>query len=307
MVDEQLKPILARLNAAPPLSALPLDLLRRTPLTPGDPATAPVAAAFDRTIRTPDGELPVRIYTPRASAGALPLLVFFHGGGFVVGGLETHDLTCRHISLKADCIVMAVDYRLAPEHKFPAAPNDALAAVRWAGEHAAQIGADGSRIAVGGDSAGGNLAAVTALRVRDEGGPKLSGQLLIYPMTDYPKPGTASLLEYGEGYFLSRGALLWFYEQYLNSETDAGHVFCSPLKAKDLRGLPPALVITAEYDPLRDEGEAYAARLRRDGVATESHRYDGMIHGFFGMAEVSKSDLAIRAAAQWLKGVLGAA
>jgi acetyl esterase len=178
-------------------------------------------------------------------------------------------------------VVVSVDYRLAPEHKFPAAPDDCLAATRWVAANASALGGDGGRIIVAGDSAGGNLAAVTALRVRDEGGPKLIGQLLIYPVTDYYQPGTPSMVENAEGFGLTRDGMIWFWNHYVRSAGDGVHPHASPLRAATLAGLPPALVATAQYDPLRDEGEFYADALREAGVTVEMKRWDGMNHGFF--------------------------
>jgi acetyl esterase len=219
-----------------------------------------------------------------------------------VCSLDTHDVMCRNLCAGAGCVVASVDYRLAPEHKFPAAPEDCLHATRWAGANAAALGADPARIAVGGDSAGGNLAAVTALRVRDEGGPALCAQLLIYPVTEHWDAGMPSYAENAEGYGLTRDGMKWFWGHYLADPTDARHPHAAPLRAPDLRGLPLALVVTAEYDPLRDEGERYAARLREAGVPTELVRYAGMNHGFFfwpGVVDVAGT--ALDAASAWLR------
>lgn len=268
------------------------------------PRELPIASVVNRTIPGPAGDLPVRIYTPEG-AGPFPVLLFFHGGGWVICNLDTHDPTCRDLCAGASCLVISVDYRLAPEHKFPAATDDCLAATRWAGEHAADIGGDPARIAVAGDSAGGNLAAVTALRVRDEGGPPLRGQLLIYPATGYTPTPSGSMLENAEGYFLSLDDMRWFVGHYMRDESDGEHPYLAPLKAPDLSGLPPALVITAEFDPLRDEGEAYAERLRTAGVPTALTRYDGMIHGFIGMVGMlDQAQDAVNEASAWLREVL---
>ncbi len=244
----------------------------------------------------------MRIYTPR-EAPALPLLVYFHGGGFVLGDLDSHDSICRNLALAADAVVVAVDYRLAPEHPFPAAADDCLAATRWAAARAAALGADPARIAVAGDSAGGNLAAVVALRLRDEGGPALRGQLLIYPVTDNHVEPTASMIANGEGYFLTREAMLFFDKHYLADPDHLAHPHFAVLRAPDLSGLPPAYVLTAEYDPLLDEGEAYAARLSAAGVAVEQVRALGVIHGFFGMAGIDRGALAVSEAGRWLQGI----
>jgi len=236
-----------------------------------------VGAVADRTVPGPAGELPVRVYTPKDGTAPYPIVMFFHGGGFVIGDLDTHDQVCRSLANGANAMVVAVDYRLAPEHPYPAAPDDCWAATTWVAEHGAELGGDPTRMAVAGDSAGGNLAAVVAQQARDEGGPPLKAQVLIYPATDLSMMHD-SITENGEGYLLTREGMEWFMGHYA---PDVDHVRCSPLAAVDLSGLPPALVITAEFDPLRDEGEAYAAHLREAGVPVVLSRYDGMIHGFF--------------------------
>ena len=243
-----------------------------------------VARVQDRTIPGPDSQLSVRIYTPPGS-GPFPALVWFHGGCWVVGDLESADATARHLTLGAGCVVVSVDYRLAPEAKFPGPAEDCYAATRWVAEHAAEIGGSGNNLAVGGDSAGGNLAAAVCLMAKDRGGPSLGMQLLVYPVTarDFQ---TGSYVDNAEGYNLTRDTMVWYWEQYLANDTDGTNAYAAPQQAQDLRGLPPAVVITAEYDPLRDEGEAYAHRLQAVGVPTTCTRYPGMIHGFFGMSAV---------------------
>jgi acetyl esterase len=247
-----------------------------------------VAKVEDRRIAGPRGDIPLRLYWPAAGGPhqgeACGAAVFFHGGGWVVGDLATHDNLCRALANAAGCIVAAVDYRLAPEHKFPAAPEDAFAATRWVQANAASLGieADGEhkpRVAVVGDSAGGNLAAVVSLMCRDRGVPLPALQVLIYPILDYDVE-TPSYRAYAQGYLLTRDAMKWFWKQYLLRDADGYEPYASPLRASDLAGLPPALVMTAEFDPLRDEGEAYAQRLKSSGVPTRLVRYDGMIHGF---------------------------
>ena len=260
-----------------------------------------VAKIEDRTLPGPAGEIPVRIYTPE-STELLPMLVFFHGGGWTIGSLNSYDAVCRSLAKQAQCIVVSVDYRLAPEHKFPAAVEDAYAATAWVAEHAASIHGDSQRIAVGGDSAGGNLAAVVSHMARDKGSPKIVYQLLIYPATDYFIPGTPSIQENAEGYYLTKDTMVWFWDHYANSEEDAQNPRMAPLRATDFKGLPPALVITAEYDPLRDEGELYAAKLQEAGVSVTATRYNGMIHGFFTMAGImDQSKVAIAEAVAALK------
>jgi acetyl esterase len=245
-------------------------------------AEVPVASVLDRRLPGPAGDIPVRVYTPNGSA-PFPLLVYFHGGGWVLGSLVTHDGICRSLAAGAGCVVVSVDYRLAPEHRYPAAAEDCYAATQWCAAHAAELGADAARLAVGGDSAGGNLAAVVAQMARDRGGPRLVFQLLIYPATD-AACDTASYRENAEGYLLTAQDMTWFWGHYLGEGTPrASEPYASPRRAANLAGLPPALVITAEFDPLRDEGEAYAHALEDAGVAAKISRYQGMIHGFFGL------------------------
>jgi acetyl esterase len=240
-----------------------------------------VAKVEDRLIPGPGGQIPVRFYTPQGKA-PFPVLVFFHGGGFVIGSIELCDELCRALTNGASCIVVSVGYRLAPEHKFPAAVEDSYAATKWVAGNAKGIGGDSTRIAVGGDSAGGNLAAVVALMARDKGTVQLVFQSLMYPATNLAHD-TLSTQENANGYFLTRDDMLWFRSLYLRRDVDRHNPYASPLRAQDLHGLPPALVITAEYDPLRDEGEAYAARLREAGVTVVCTRYNGMIHGFLSL------------------------
>ncbi len=243
-----------------------------------------VTSIEDRLLRGPAGALPIRIYVPVGAAqGPFPVLVYFHSGGWVFGSIEAHDPVCRALANHARCLVVSVGYRLAPEHPFPAAPEDCYTATAWVAEHAHEINADSARIAVGGDSAGGNLAAVVALMARDRQGPALCYQVMIYGETDYYEPGTASYATYREGYGLTREEMIWFWDQYLARPEDRLHPYAAPLRAPDLSGLPPTLMITAEYDPVRDEAEHYAQRLQQAGVPVQLSRYPGMIHGFFRM------------------------
>ena len=247
-----------------------------------DIAPEPVHEVADRVVPATEADIPVRIYTPRASQSPLPVLVWLHGGGHVVGSLESYDALCRKLALSADCIVVSVDYRLAPEHKFPAGVVDSFAALEWAAAHAREIGGDPSRIAIGGDSAGGNLAAVCAILARDAGRPGLVFQLLVYPRTA-PDEDSASHHAFAEGYMLTRKVILWFHDHYRAKDSDREDFRYAPLLAKDLSRLPPALVIVGEYDPLRDDGIAYAHRLRDAGNAVELADYAGMVHPFFSM------------------------
>jgi acetyl esterase len=260
------------------------ELRRMSKQRPAPGAVAEVARVEDRVIPGPGGELPVRVYWPRA-AQSRGVLVFFHGGGWVLCDLDSHDPTCRALTEGTGCVTVSVDYRLAPEHRFPAALEDCYAATRWVAANARELGADPARVAIGGDSAGGNLTAAVALMARERGGPRLVHQLMVYPVTDFAFQ-TASMKENAEGYMLTTEAMIWFREQYLARAADARDPLASPLLARDLSGLPPATVITAEFDPLRDEGEAYGERLRRASVPADVRRYDGVIHGFFGMAEL---------------------
>lgn len=243
-----------------------------------------VGKVEDRSIPGPESTVPVRIYTPLGS-GSFPALVWFHGGGWVVGDLDSADATARNLSLGANCVVVSVDYRLAPETKFPGPAEDCYSATRWVEQNAATLTIDPGRIAVGGDSAGGNLAAAVSLMARDRGASPPTYQLLVYPVTDR-NFDTGSYMTNADGYQLSRDGMIWYWEHYLQNDSDASNPYAAPMQARDLSGLPPALVITAEYDPLRDEGEAYARRLEAAGVPTVCARYNGMIHGFFGMAAV---------------------
>jgi acetyl esterase len=264
---------------------------------------AEVAAVTEQIIRGPGGGLKLRIYRP-AGQGPFPILAFFHGSGFVLCSLDTHDGMCRNLCAGAGCIVASVDYRLAPEHTFPAGLDDCVFATGWLVEHAAELDGDAGRLAVGGDSAGGNLAAAAALRIRDEAGPALCGQLLIYPVTDYHTPGTPSYRENAEGYGLTRDTMVWFWGHYLRDPADAAHPYASPLRAGDFSGLPPALVVTAEYDPLRDEGEYYADKLRASGTPVVVSRWAGMNHGFFFWTGlVDKAGDAMDESCTWLRTI----
>lgn len=248
------------------------------------PSEIVVARVESRMIPGPAGEIPVRIYGPAGDAPK-PAIVYYHGGGFVIGSLDSHDGTCRAFANALDAIVVSVDYRLAPEHPFPAPVDDAFAALGWVHAHADELDVDPARIAVAGDSAGGNLAAVVAQLARDAGGPPVCFQLLIYPVTDYEFE-SRSMLENAEGYFLTLDGMHWFFGHYLNDPVDGADPRVSPIRASVLAGLPPAYVITAEFDPLRDQGIAYATALSEAGTPVAAWTYEGMFHGFFGMGEM---------------------
>lgn len=280
---EALLQLMAHRNV-PPFNTLTPAQARETMKSMGALCAGPEAVANveNLTIPGPGGQIRVRIYTPRGD-GPFPILVFFHGGGWVIGDLDTHDNLCRSLANGVSCIVVSVDYRLAPEHKFPAAVEDAYAATQWAANNANRINGNPDLIAVGGDSAGGNLAAVVAIMARDQDGPSLKYQLLMYPATDVSSCNTASYRDCADGYFLTKADGEWFGAQYLNCEDDRLNPLVSPLLAPNLSGLPPALVIVCEFDVLRDEGESYAKRLKKAGVSVKCTRYKGMIHGFLSM------------------------
>jgi acetyl esterase len=279
----------------PPLYAMSLADARAADLASirqggGEPET--VYEVADLTIPGPGGELPVRLYRP-ARERPRPALLYFFGGGWVLGSIDTADGVSRSLANSSGALVVVPGYRLAPEHPFPAAIDDCYATLRWVAEHAGEIGADPARLAVGGDSAGGNLAAAVALRARADG-PALAGQLLVYPNTDQLADDDS--MRAGDDPFLfNRHSVAWYREHYLTNPADAASPLASPLRAESLAGLPPALVITAEYDPLRDQGEAYARRLAAEGVQVELCRYPGMAHGFFtmtGTVDVARAAMA---------------
>jgi acetyl esterase len=302
-LDPQVKALLDQMAGLPRLEQLSVADARQQVESriAANLPTLPVASVSNRSIPGPGGALPLRIYTP-SGKGPFPLMVFFHGSGFVLCSLDTHDGVCRNFCGAAGCVVVSVDYRLAPEHKFPAGPEDCYAATNWAAEHAQELNADRERIVIAGDSAGGNMVAVTALMLRDKGGPALRGQLMIYPVTDYFTSSHPSFIENAEGYGLTAAGMRWFWGHYLNSESEANNAWVSPMRAKNLSGLPAALIITAEYDVLRDEGELYGEGLAKAGVPTKVSRYQGMNHGFFNMyGIVDKAKEALEESVTWLK------
>ena len=270
-----------------------------------DPANlAQVGSVEDRTVPGAAGEVAARVYRP-ATKGPHPTIVFFHGGGFVIGDLDTHDDHTRLLCRDVDAVVVSVDYRLAPETPFPGGYEDCLAATMWAVEHAAELGGDASRVAVAGDSAGGNLSAAVTLGARDRG-VQLAAQLLLYPGVDFVEgEDHPSRVDNAEGYFLTADDMKWFGDHYLPDPARRTDPYASVLRAPDLTGLPPAVIATAEYDPLRDEGEAYAAALQKAGVPVVLRRFDGLIHGFFGLPHVSPACAqANRVLCQDLKALL---
>lgn len=309
-LDEQASAFLRQLEEAggPPLNEMtPAEARAALAATvegsAGEPE--PVGDVSNRTIPGPLGDVPIRIYTPEGE-GPFPALAYFHGGGWVAGDLEMVDTLCTMLANRANAVVVSVDYRLAPEHKFPAPLADCYAATEWVSENAAGLGVDPRRIAVGGDSAGGNLAAAVAVMARDRGTPDLAFQVLFYPVTnlDYE---TESYRENGVGYFLTTDMMRWFWDHYLESEDAGSDVLASPLLVADASGLPPAFVVTAEFDPLRDEGEAYAELLLEAGSEATVKRYEGQIHGFVTRCGImDRGKHAIEDAAAQMRQAFGA-
>jgi acetyl esterase len=325
-VDPAFLPLFERAAAAPPPApdSDPVALARAGTDAMFVHPAAPAVETIDRTIVGPDGnELPLRIYRPTAPGGAvagestadasgvpaapLPLLVYFHGGGFIAGGLASHDGTVRELTVRTGCVSVAVDYRLAPGHPFPAAVEDCIRALHWAVDNADSLGIDPERVAIGGDSAGGNLAACVAIANRDRHGPALVAQLLVYPVID-PACATASMARNGSGYLLTADSMRFMWSCYLADAADRSDARANPLAASTLEGLPPATVITAEYDPLCDEGESYARALAAAGVPVTCSRYAGQIHGFFSMyALAPQASVATEQAARALRRAFGTA
>ena len=277
-LDPQVEALLAELARTPttPIQQLTPEQGRRQMLnaTAGLGKARDIHSVYDQVI----GDLSVRVYRPE-SAEPLPIVLYFHGGGWVLGSIDTHDGYCRALADSAQAVVVSAEYRLAPEHVFPTAAEDCFAATVWAATHASEIGGDPLRLAVAGDSAGGNLAAAVALMARDRDALSIALQVLIYPITDHDFE-TASYRELADGYMLTRDAMIWFWDQYCPNLDDRSHPYASPIRASDLAGLAPALVLTAGFDPLRDEGAAYARELESSGVPVTFKNYAGMIHGF---------------------------
>ncbi|TAJ83767.1 alpha/beta hydrolase [Reyranella sp.] len=299
MLDQEARALLDLMDQAnkagrPKLESLPHAIGRAAvdKMSEDSEADPPeVAATIDGTLPSPGGEIRFRRYRPLgAMPGPLPTLIYYHGGGFVIGNIETHDSTCRRLANKSRCQVISIDYRLSPEHPFPAPLDDGLAAFRHIRDKAAAFEADPARLAVGGDSAGGAVAAVVCQACRDAGEQMPAFQMLIYPATDSSKQ-SASRTAFAEGYFLSGSLMDWFWKAYVPNGTDLSDLRLSPLLAKDFKGLPPAFVLTAGFDPLRDEGRAYADRLIDAGVKTTYVNYPGTIHGFFSLTRFLKQGL----------------
>ncbi len=287
------RPLVEALSAAfPDLGGTVTDAVEARRILAAAPAApkAPLAVGtvVDRTVPGPAGapEVPVRLYFPEPETERpRPTVVFFHGGGYTLCGLDSHDATARRLAVAAGAVVVSVDYRLAPEHRFPAAVDDAYAALCWAAEHCASLGGAPGALVTAGDSSGGGLATAVALRARDERGPVVARQVLVYPVLDAAQD-TPSYRENAEGFFLTAAHMRWFWQQYLGPDGDGGHPLASPLRAADLAGLPPALLVTAGCDPLRDEGLAYANRLRTAGVDVTLSHHPRMFHGFLGFPDL---------------------
>lgn len=301
-LHSQLRAILDAAAGLPPMHTLPVEAVRAGTAARYAAIPCPdVAAVEDRTIPGPRGPVPVRIYRPDLEPDA-PVTVFFHGSGFVICSVETHDALARHLCLRSRSIVVSVDYALAPENRFPAGPDDSLAAVRWVAANAGSFGGDPARVALAGDSAGATMAIVSAMRLREAGEPMPRAMLLMYPVTDHPTAGMPSYTERGSGFGLTRDAMEWFWGHYLADPADAAHPYAAPNRAADLSGLPPAYVITAEYDPLRDEGAAFAERLLGAGVPAVHVRYADANHGFMSLVGVlDRADEALRVGCDWLR------
>jgi|SRR5690348_205699 len=299
MLDPEARTLLDLMEKAtqegrPSLHTLPYAVGRQAvdKMSEDSEASPPdVGEVADGAFAGPGGEIRFRRYRPfGAAAGPLPALIYYHGGGFVIGNLDTHDSTCRRLANKSRCLVIAIDYRLAPEHPFPAPIDDGVAAFRHIRDNAASFGADATRLAVGGDSAGGAVAAVVCQACRDAGEQMPAFQMLIYPATDSSRQ-SRSRREFAEGYFLTKDLIDWFWKAYVPAATDLGDLRLSPLLARDFLNLPPAFVLTAGYDPLRDEGRAYADRLIDAGVKTTYVNYPGTIHGFFSLTRFLQQGL----------------
>ena len=271
-----------------------------------NPEPPELASVEPLTIPSPAGSIPARIYTPtklRKANGLAPVLVFFHGGGWVIGDLDSHDVVCRKLADEGELMVVSVDYRLAPEHKFPAAVDDAIASTKWIAENSKQLGIDASRLMVGGDSAGGNLAAVVAISARDGDGPDIAGQVLIYPAIDFAMTHP-SHREPETSILLTHSVIRWFRDHYLNGAADVHDWRASPARATTLIGLPPAYVLTAGADPLRDEGNEYAHLLKEAGVAVTHRTFPGQFHGFFTMGKLlQQANVAAGEIGVWLKAL----
>ena len=300
-VAPEILSLLVQINQQPAMHQTPIEMLRQRRPRIGLDNIHPIKNTQDITIASDGHDMRARIYHPLETSIQPSLLVFFHGGGFVFGGLEGYyDHVCRMLCDHSNSIVVSVDYRLAPENKFPAATNDAWNALVWSHNNISQLGANKDQLFVAGGSTGANLAAVTAMRVRDQADFQIQGQVLFYPITNFPNPPTQSFETYNTGFYLTGADILWFWDQYLKSPADRLNPYAAPLQGKDLSQLAPAFVLTAEADPLRDEAESYARKMEQAGVEVTLTRYSGMIHGFMAFP-TPRSDEALLEASAWIQ------
>lgn len=300
-LDPQLEGLLEQLNGAPDPVTLGVEGYRQMVASMGPPGESePVGSVFDERVPGGDGGIPVRVYRPETSEQRPAVWVFFHGGGFVACGVDTHDELCRALCNTSGCVIVSVDYRLSPEAQYPTPLEDCYAATRWVADNADRLQIDAGRLAVGGDSVGGYFAASVALMARDRSdGPAIQQQLLLAPALDNTC-ASASHEEFSEGYFLTSRVMRWYWSHYLGRNGDGSDPLASPSHAKNLEGLPPAIVVSGECDPLRDEAEAYADRLEAAGVPVIRKRYDGMIHGFLSFPAVDVAVQARLEIGEWL-------
>jgi acetyl esterase len=289
----------------PPMSSLePAALRAQAAAMPPVGRDLPMASVQDRAVPGPEGPIPVRVYDPTGDAGA-PVVVFLHGGGFVMGSLDGHDPVCRELATRVGCIVVSVDYRLAPEHPYPAGLDDATAVVRWVRAHAADVGGDPARVAVAGDSSGGNFAAAVSLRLLEAGEPVPLHQVLVYPVIDHAFD-TASYERFADGFFLSRDDMRWFWGHYLADDADGARPDVSVLHAPSLAGLPPTTIVLADHDPLRDEGAAFGVWLEAAGVDVLVHEEPGTVHGYLNVfGPIPPAERSWEVIARRLRGALG--
>ncbi|MBN3526910.1 alpha/beta hydrolase [Paenibacillus apiarius] len=310
-LDKQTEAFLEKLKGQPPIESLPPAIARELQRQMGMQAERlsgkekiQVGEVSDLAIQGAHGEIPIRMYKP-AIKGPHPVFIYYHGGGWVLGDLDRFDDICRRITRSSNCAVISVDYPLSPENKFPLAVEAAYSAAQWAYDNAERLQLDPNRLAVGGDSSGGNLAAVVTHLAKERASLQIAYQVLIYPVSDASMQ-SATYEEFAEGYFLTKKQMIWFFDNYLNSVEETTNPWVSPLLFSDFAGLPPALVITAEFDPLREESEAYAERLKEAGVPAVLHRYEGTIHPFVSFAdEIDKGKEAIEEAAAALRSFFG--
>jgi len=305
-LDPKAKALLTAIIAAgdPAIDTLPVEVARRNIDSRYAQMRTPVSSVDSiRNIEIPGpgGNIPLRIYAPPGN-GPFPVVVYFHGGGWVLFGLDSYDSICTHLCNEAHCIIVSVAYRLAPENKFPAASDDCLWATEWVFNYIAGFNGDPAKVFIAGDSAGGNLSAVTCLRLRDKNGPEPAGQVMLYPVTDYYEPETKSYHELGDDYILTRKDMIWFWDQYLADPVDSHNPYVAPLKVSSCKRLPPALILVSAYDPLLDEGLAYGEKLRNDGIPVNISVYEDMMHGFLSYLGILKqAKTAIEEISAWIK------